>query len=83
MFREPAFERAAFDITVAMITSRAHKTAYDHSLADRQHARLLKPATVRAKLATVGTGTVRYRPGSLSEPDMREVDRRLRQAMAL
>jgi mRNA interferase MazF len=78
-----AFQRDTGDFTVAMITSVPHMTPYDYELKDWQAAHLLRPSWVRAKLATLDTGLVRYKPGKLSEADMAEVEKRIRLALGL
>ena len=77
------FEAATGDFTVAMITSMAHDTPFDYPLRDWRGAHLLAPSWVRAKLATLSTTLVRYRPGRLTDEDMAEVERRIRQSLGL
>jgi mRNA interferase MazF len=78
-----AFQRDTGDFTVAMITSVPHMTPYDYELKDWQAAHLLRPSWERAKLATLDTALVRYKPGKLSEADMAEVEKRIRLALGL
>ena len=76
-----AFQRDTGDVTVAMITSVPRTTPYDYALQDWQAAHLLRPSWVRAKLATLNPALVRYKPGSLSDTDLAEVERRIRLAL--
>jgi mRNA interferase MazF len=76
-----AFQRDTGDVTVAMITSVPRTTPYDDALQDWQAAHLLRPSWVRAKLATLDPALVRYKPGSLSDTDLSEVERRIRLAL--
>jgi mRNA interferase MazF len=78
-----AFLRDIGDCTVAMITSVPHTTPYDYELKDWQAAHLLRPSWVRAKLATLDSALVRYKPGRLSDPDLSEVEKRIRLALGL
>jgi len=78
-----AFEKETGDFTVAMITSVHHATPYDYELKDWQHAHLLSPSWVRAKLVTLDPELVLHRPGRLSDRDLAEVDKRIRLAMVL
>ena len=78
-----SYEAATGDFTVAMITSVQHYTPYDYGLKDWRAANLLMPSWVRAKLATLSTSLVRYRPGRLTEPDLAEVENRIRRSLGL
>ena len=78
-----AFEKETGDFTVAMITSVPHATPYDYELKDWQHAHLLSPSWVRAKLVTLDPELVFHIPGRLSDRDMAEVDKRIRLALVL
>ena len=77
------FEAATGDFTVAMITSQPHDTPYDYELNDWRAANLLTPSWVRAKLATLSPRLVRYRPGRLTDADLTEVERRIRESLGL
>lgn len=78
-----AYEKETGNFTVAMVTSMPHTTPYDYEVKDWQAANLLSPSWVRAKLATIDPKLVRYRPGSLTDIDLAEVDKRLRLALGL
>jgi hypothetical protein len=78
-----AFQQATGNMTVAMITSVPHTTAYDYALQEWQTAHLLYPSWVRAKLATLDPALVRYRTGRLSDTDLHEVEQCIRAALGL
>jgi len=78
-----SYEQTTGNIIVAQITGRMHNTPTDYAINDWRAASLLKPSVVRAKLATLSPGLVRYRPGRLPTAEMVEVDKRLRLALAL
>jgi mRNA interferase MazF len=80
---DSSYEQITGNIIVAQITGRMHNTPTDYVISDWQGANLLKPSVVRAKLATLSPSLVRYRPGRLPAPEMAEVDKRLRLALAL
>ncbi|MCX7968085.1 MAG: type II toxin-antitoxin system PemK/MazF family toxin [Armatimonadetes bacterium] len=77
------YERQTGNIIVAQITSRPRNLATDYTLQDWQAAGLLRPSTVRAKLATISVSLVQFRTGRLTNRDMKEVDNRLRLALGL
>jgi len=77
------FEAATGDFTVAMVTSVPHNTPFDYGLRDWRAANLLAPSWVRAKLATLSPRLVRYRPGRITDADLAEVERRVRQSLGL
>ncbi|HFD39225.1 MAG TPA: type II toxin-antitoxin system PemK/MazF family toxin [Anaerolineae bacterium] len=73
------------EFLLAFVTSRiapAHPLL-DYVLRDWQQAGLLKPSLVRPKIAAITESLVVYRIGALSARDLREVDQRLRVALAL
>ena len=76
-------DAATGDFTVAMITSVPRHTPFDYPLRDWRAANLLAPSWVRAKLATLSTALVRYRPGRLTDADLTEVDSRIRHSLGL
>jgi mRNA interferase MazF len=78
-----AFEKETGDFTVAMITSVPHATPYDYERKDWQHAHLLSPSWVRAKLVTLDPELVVHSPGRLSDRDIAQVDKRIRLALVL
>lgn len=77
------FEKETGDITVAMITSVAHETAFDSEVKDWKKANLLAPSWVRTKIATLDPGLVRYQPGKLTSTDLAEVDKKICLALGI
>jgi mRNA-degrading endonuclease toxin of MazEF toxin-antitoxin module len=78
-----AFEATTGCLTVAMVTSRNHRTRFDLHLGDWELANLLHDSWVRAKLATVSADSVRFSPGRVSAEDLEGVDLLLRDALRL
>jgi mRNA interferase MazF len=76
-------QRDTGNLIVAMITWVEHKTRFDCEIHDWQSAKLVSPSWVRAKLATIEQGLVRYQPGSLTHTDLSEVETKIRIALAL
>jgi mRNA interferase MazF len=62
--------------------SKAHDTI-DYVLTDWAQAGLPKPSFVRPKIAAIEPSLIVHQAGRLSAQDMRQVDGRLRQALAL
>jgi mRNA interferase MazF len=62
--------------------SKAHDTI-DYVLTDWAQAGLPKPSFVRPKIAAIEPSLIVHQVGRLSAQDMRQVDGRLRQALAL
>ena len=77
------FTEATGDLTVAMITSVPKTSPYDCEIRGWQETRLRQPSWVRAKLATLSPGLVRFSPGRLSVSDLAAVDRCLSEALGL
>jgi len=77
------FQKRTGDFTVAMVTSVPHSTPYDYKIKDWQTANLLAPSWLRAKLVTLDPKLVRYQPGKLTKPDLKEVEKRIRLALKL
>ena len=71
------------DIVVAMVTSQPQTGFIDCALRDWQQAGLIHPSWVRAKLATLAQGLIRFAPGRLSGRDVKAVERTLRMALGL
>ena len=73
------------EFLLAFVTSRIAPVhpLLDYVLHDWQQAGLLKPSLVRPKIAAITESLVVYRIGALSARDLREVDQRLRVALAL
>ena len=79
------YHRIRSDLLLAYISSQVSKAhpVLDHVLADWSFAGLPKPLFVRPKIAAVEAKLIVHQVGSLSVRDRLEVDRRLRQALAL
>jgi mRNA-degrading endonuclease toxin of MazEF toxin-antitoxin module len=77
------FEKETGSLTVAMITSAQHTTPFDYELKDWQTANLLSASWMRAKVVTLDSKLVLYKPGRLTERDLAEVDKRVRLALGL
>ena len=73
------------ELLLAYLSSRlANADAeLDYVLQDWEEAGLLKPTFMRPKIAAIEPSLIVYRVGTLSERDLREVNRRLRLALAL
>jgi mRNA interferase MazF len=67
---------------VSSQVSKAHDTI-DYVLTDWAQAGLPKPSFVRPKIAAIEPSLIVHQVGRLSAHDMRQVDGRLRQALAL
>ena len=81
IFSVEGFTRATGDVIVAMITGQKHDLDSDYGLRDWRQAGLLVPSWVRAKLATLEEGLVRFSPGRLSARDFDAVASRLRKVL--
>ncbi len=77
------YQERTGNIIVAMITSRARNSPYDHHIIEWKEANLLHPSTVRAKIATLSPRLVRFRPGRLSLRDLEAVMQILGHAIQL
>jgi mRNA interferase MazF len=71
------------DVMVAMVTSQPQTGFSDCALRDWQQAGLIYPSWVRAKIATLAQGLVRFSPGRLSGRDEKAVERTLRIVLGL
>ena len=73
------------DVLLAYVSSQISQAhaALDYVLQDWTAAGLAKPSFVRPKVAAIEPALVVYGVGTLSARDLGEVDRRLRQALAL
>jgi len=78
-----SYEKETGNFMVAMITSVPQSTSYDYEVKDWRTANLLAPSWVRIKIATINPKLVRYKPGSLANVDLIEVDKRIRLALGL
>src|SRR3989338_5426015 len=81
--KKTAYEIETGNFMVAMITSIPQSTSYDYEVKDWRTANLLAPSWVRIKIATINPKLVRYKPGSLANVDLIEVDKRIRLALGL
>lgn len=80
---DAGYEQSTGNVILAQITSQAATFPSDYALRDWVEAGLKRPSIVRLKLATLAAALVRYKPGSLSAPDLTEVDARLKQGLRL
>jgi len=73
------------ELLLAYLSSRLSSvdTELDYILHDWKEAGLLKPTFMRPKIAAIEPSLVVYHVGTLSERDMREVNDRLKLALAL
>lgn len=71
------------DIIVAMVTSQPQTGFADCALRDWQQAGLIYPSWVRAKVATLAQGLIRFSPGCLSGRDVKSVEGTVRMALGL
>ena len=78
-----AFNNAAGDVTVAMVTSRVRMGPTDWALRDWMEAGLRLPSWVRARFVTLDQGLIQFQPGRLSQRDMEAVKDRTRLALDL
>lgn len=78
-----AYEAATGNVIVAMVTSRRHETRFDSHLVSWASANLLHDSWVRARLATVSAGSVRFSPGRITPEDLDGVVRVLRETLEL
>ena len=77
------YEATTGSLIVAMVTSRDRGTRFDVHLAGWESARLLHDSWVRAKLATLSAGSIRFSPGRITPDDLEQVDRLLRDTVEL
>ncbi len=73
------------ELLLAYLSSRiaAADPRLDYILVDWKEAGLLKPTFMRPKIAAIEPSLIVYHVGALSERDMREVNGRLKLALAL
>lgn len=79
------YQHSRPDLLLAYVSSQISKATapIDYILADWQAAGLLKPSFVRPKIAAIEPKLIVHQVGRLLGHDLDEVDRRLRNAMAL
>ena len=79
------YHRASNDIVIAQITSKLAVSPRpgDHRIAAWQRAGLVTPSLVRVKLATLDSGLILRRLGTMPASDMRAIDRGLTVALGL
>jgi len=80
-----AYHEASDDVIIAQITSKlaVRPRPGDHRVAAWQEAGLVTPSLVRVKLATLDSGLILRRLGTMPSPDMRAIDRGLVVALSL
>ena len=80
-----AYHRASRDVVIAQITSKLAVAPRpgDHQIVAWQEAGLVTPSLARAKLATLDSGLVLRRMGTMPAPDMRAIDKQLATALSL
>ena len=80
-----AYHRASRDVVIAQITSKLAVAPRpgDHQIVAWQEAGLVTPSLARAKLATLDSGLILRRMGTMPASDMRAIDRGLGVALSL